>query len=740
MNMGRHDYDFRARDFTSVTRLSPTPNADTPASCRPDGGWEIVAPESGSRLMRYYTYDLCRFLADAFGVYIRVRRTGDIAAELDSPSKKIILACEDDTGAGIIQSNMKAAYRITAAEDHITVIGKTERGTAQGVYYIEECLRMRGDGMMAAEDAEHAPLFSPRMTHSGVELDTFPDGFLEAAAHAGMDAVIVYAGHPDMSLHGFTDPDGLWPGSGRAYCDYADLVRRAEGYGLDVYVYSHIKCDVHPDDPGAAEYYDASFGKMFRDCPGIKGIIFVGETFEFPSRDEHTSGIRIQLKPKGETRPSPGWYPCSDYPDLVNMVKNTIRRYSPEADIVFWTYNWGYVGREERLRLIENLPRDISLLVTFDMWEIFTDENGADYRIDDYSISFPGPSKVFVSEAEKAHELGIRLYTMCNTGGRTWDNGASPYLPVPQQWQKRYEGLRRSHELYGLAGLMEDHHYGWLPSFLSQFSRNAFMTNAVPDDEMLKMIARRDWKEKAGDAIEAWRLFSEGISKVVASNVDQYGPYRCGPTYPLLLCQTKDDIKLPSVPWAMHGGDAIWNPFYPDGVFGDPKRSLLRLRHVREVEKLFREGLTLLEKAAADLGAGCGGEISRQTANAGFICRTYITARHVMEWNIAKRLLLALKAGETHDCDGDLYAAIGVEPYSMDALAGFMRRTAADETENTNAAVEYWRQDSSIGFEASMEYVFNDEMAAWKNAETKRSLEMLDRLVNETDTDPASQI
>ncbi len=731
--MYTHNYDFRNRDFQYTPRLTPTPNAAEKAPCRMDEDWEIIAPVSHGdadsaavRLTRYFTGDLVRFLTDAFGVCLRLRRVDDVTPWLNTPHKKIILVQEEAIMPSPLTSDMAGAFHITVTEDSILIVGKTERGTAQGVYYLEDCMKLRGECALPLEKAEHAPLFSPRMTHSGVELDTFPDNFLEACAHSGMDAIIVYAGHPDTNLHGFTDPEGLWPGSGRQYCDFANLVWRAAGYGLDVYVYSHILCDMHPDEPDAPAYYEASFGKLFRTCPGIKGIIFVGETFEFPSKDPHTSGIRIQKKPKDEHRVSPGWYPCEDYPRLVTLVRDTIRRYNPQADLIFWTYNWGYVNKDARLALIDALPRDISLLVTFDMWETFIGKNGQPYRIDDYSISFAGPSCVFVDEAERAKELGIRLYTMCNTGGRTWDNGSSPYLPVPQQWQKRYEALCQSHEKYGLAGLMEDHHFGWLPSFLTLLSKNAFMTNGLPGDEMLCRIARRDWGSQWEKAVEAWRLCSEGITQVVAANIDQYGPYRSGPTYPLLYNQQQSDLQIPKVEWAMHGGFAIWFPVYADAVLPDPAKTLLRYSHVQFVTDCFRRGLALLEEALQVLDAPYGSEISRQTANVRYIYCTYITTCHVIGWTIAKKLLKATLAGEDIPAAGELYETIGVTDRTIGGLAQYMRDTAAEETENVALALTCWEEDSSIGFEPSMEYVFNPDFAAWKNSETRRSLEQME--------------
>ena len=353
-------YDFRNRDFAVDCRLHPTLNAEKGAGCTVTDDWEIIIPATYSRLVKYYSGDLFSFFRDAFGICPRVRFVEDHIRELKNPTRKIFLLTEEHQSKIHISSEQSAAFYLDVTEDSILVVGKSERGTAQGVYYLEDRMRLRGDATVPLEKAEHAPLFSPRMTHCGYELDTFSDAFLAATAHAGMDAIIVFTGHPDMNVHGFEDPDALWPGTGRGYCDFNNLIWRAEGYGLDVYIYSQIKCDMHPDEEGAVAYYENSFGTFFAKCPKLKGIIFVGETFEFPSKDPHTSGIRIQLKPKTDRRPSPGWYPCCDYPDLLKMVKTIIHAHSPSAEIVFWSYNWGWAEKDARLALIKALPRDIT--------------------------------------------------------------------------------------------------------------------------------------------------------------------------------------------------------------------------------------------------------------------------------------------------------------------------------------------------------------------------------------------
>lgn len=731
MSTNGHDYSYRNRDYLAVDRLSATLNAKEAAGCLLGEDWKIVLPVTKSRLVKYYSQDLYRFIADAFGLCLRVRFTDNYLQDIQNPHHKIILVSEADGSGVCLDSQMAGAFRITVAEDHIMVVGKTERGTAQGVYYMEDHMRLRGEAALKAENEEHAPLFSPRMTHSGFELDTFSDQFLAACAHAGMDAIIVYAGHPDMHLHGFLDPDGLWPDSPRGYCDYNNLVWRAEGYGLDVYIYSHIVCDMHPEEPGAWDYYEASFGAIFKKCPKIKGIIFVGETFEFPSKDPHTAGIRYQLKPKDDPRRTPGWYPCVDYPQLVTMVKNVIQQYNPEADLVFWSYNWGWAPKDARLALIEALPKDISLLVTFEMWEYLKDDLGKSYRIADYSISFPGPAQVFVDEAEKAKECGIRLYSQANTGGRTWDMGSAPYLPVPQQWQKRYAALRESKEKYNLSGLMENHHYGWMPSFLDLFAKNAYTSNSVPDDAMLEAIAKRDFGEAYAQALEAWEQFSQGLSKVVACNIDQYGPYRCGPSYPLTFTQTKKELDMPYVAWAWHKQGGIWEPIYGDDVFSDVDNSLMRLQHGEAVAEHFEKGVAILDSIAKRMDYASGSEQSYQIAVARYIACAYNTAKHVMIWNIAKRLLFALRENRQNIQAEELLKAIQVTAYTEEALAERMHAVAQAEKENVMVALSCWQEDSRIGYEPTLEYVFNDDFAQWKIAETDTSLKLLDAFLKE---------
>ena len=85
---------------------------------------------------------------------------------------------------------------------------------------------------------------------------------IAAIAHAGMDAILVFVKGVD------TTPAG--------YQDFNELCWRAAEYGVDVYAYSYLTSEVHPDDPDAAAYYDRGYRPVFRSCPAFRGVVLVG--------------------------------------------------------------------------------------------------------------------------------------------------------------------------------------------------------------------------------------------------------------------------------------------------------------------------------------------------------------------------------------------------------------------------------------------------------------------------------
>lgn len=594
-------------------------------------------------------------------------------------------------GALLGEGNGYMGYKLTVGADRITVDAYDERGVAQAFYYLEELMTLRRAPYLKIGEEARRAMFSPRMVHSGYELDSYPDAHLAAIAHAGMDAILLFVKDVD------TTPCG--------HVDFNGLIDRAAKYGLDVYAYSYMISEKHPDDPDAEEYYESTYGRLFAACPKLKGVILVGESVEMPSKDPHTTG-RIGTPPSdgvpsGKIRP--GWWPCMDYPDWLNLIKKIIRKHNSEADIVFWSYNWCDVEKEARIRLIRSLPKDISLLVTFETGQ-FYERDGVTERVADYTLSLEGPGPYFLSEAEAAKENGIRLYSMTNTGGLTWDFGVIPYEPFPQQWQRRHDSIIAAHEKYGLCGLMESHHFGLYPSFISQLAKWNFTVSDRESSGNLQRILSAHFGENNVEKLEeALSFWSEGIRFYIATGYDQYGPFRIGPAYPLCLIRR---LVPPEASYA-HFGTEILAAEYRMHDFGDARVSppSVRLEHetasLIKMEELFTKGLAVMEA------------ISEPNDETEELYELGLYIRCCIRTTINTKLFAKARAAMNASTD----------KASLSKHLDEMEQAALNEIENAEAAIPLVRKNSRLGWEPSMEYLGDEAHIDWKIRQVKYMLE-----------------
>lgn len=127
------------------------------------------------------------------------------------------------------------------------------RGAAQALYHLEDLMSMRRALFLKKGSFSRKPMYSPQMVHSGYGLDDYPNEHLSAIAHHGRDAILVFTNAANISPTGFLD--------------FNALIRRAARYGIDVYAYSYMKSEVNPCAEDAEEFYEGTYGKLFKACP-----------------------------------------------------------------------------------------------------------------------------------------------------------------------------------------------------------------------------------------------------------------------------------------------------------------------------------------------------------------------------------------------------------------------------------------------------------------------------------------
>ncbi|MBE6688938.1 MAG: hypothetical protein E7588_06635 [Ruminococcaceae bacterium] len=593
-------------------------------------------------------------------------------------------------------------YRITVTADGITLEGYDVRGVAQGLYYMEDMMNIRRAPFLTHGTTARKAMFSPRTCQSPFGMFEYHDAALSIIAHMGFDTIDMWMKDAHTTKRG-------------DFYDLNLLSQRAAKYGLDVSVGNYALHDRHPDDEGAKEYYEKMYGDFFEAAPRIKYITLVGEATNFPSRDPRV-GKSPYMKnfedniPTGKT--SPGWFPCEDYPRWVEMIQNAIHKFNPGAQLIFSTYNWGFGDDKDRVKLVENLPEGVAICSTWDMFHQRKIGNSVE-DIVDYSLSFAGPGKPFVSEALAAKRRGVKLHTNSQTAGRTWDFGVIPYEPMPGQWIKRYEGMQKAYREWNLCGVRETIHYAFHPSFITELEKYAFFTGAGSLTEHLEKLIKRDHAHNADKVSEALKCFDEAITHYIPTNEDQYGAYRIGPAYPLWLEEVNgmpaslpEGGRQPNRNQAMFG-NGIYFPVYTPEVLG--RNSLPGVRIHDEINEAYimrdcmKEGIDILEACESPTPAHI-----KLLNLAKFIYHCVLTTINVKKHYLLKQ---QISIAGTHQKGAELIDEV--------------EKLLLEERENVNETIPLVQFDSRLGWEPSMEYTTDEKGLRWKLRQLDHELNVI---------------
>ena len=664
------NYDFR-KELLQIHEANLRDKTRSPKEneCFLRDGAKILITPDASEVISVAAHDFCDFLSVSM----------DLSASVVTEGKgDVTVRLAKDFGIDLGEFAAYKGFRIETDKDGIVITAHDDRGAGQALFYIEDLMTFAKAPCLSYGKIEKRAMYTPQMVHSAYDMDAFPDNYLARIAHEGRDAVLVFTKGVNMT------PAGP--------LDFNDLIRRAARYGIDVYAYSYMKSGMNPEEENAEEYYDELYGKLFRECPGLKGVTLVGESIGFPTKDPNAAApgeTAIDGIPTGKVHS--GFYPCYDYPVWLNLLKKVIRKHKPDADVVFWTYNFVWRTEEERLKLIRSLPTDISLLVTFERFELLN--VGASKLVSqDYSLAFVGPGKIFTAEAKVAKECGIRLYAMTNTAGKTWDFGTAPYEPMPYQWIRRYAAMSRAQKEWGLSGIMECHHYGMYPSFISKLSKHAFMLpEESPEEILLKILASEYGKENVATVDAALRDFSEAICHLTPTKDDEHGALRVGPAHPLVLFLP---VKIPCDPNA-HFGNRIWYPHvYTTGGWQSPHSLRVRdeMASMQTMVDYMEAGLEKLRKIIDP-----SEKVSRLIGLGQFISNTVKTC-------VASKKIYILNARMRATGDPDELLSIVDE---IEAVVKENRKVVEDTIPLVEA-------DSALGYEPSMHYMTDKWHLEWK--------------------------
>jgi len=641
--------------------------------------WSIVIP-SNCPVARTAGEDFADYLRTVMGLALPVRK-----GEFSGPAVRLIPAPE-----------VPAGFDLDVSADGIRISAADAELLFRGTLYLEECMDYAGAPVMPLGRQRRTKRYRFRSVHSGCGVDEFPDEELNAVAHAGYDAIDVFVKDFDHSSVG--------------PCDFNDILRRAKRFGIKVMAYNYMTSYKHPDDPDAEAFFDSVYGEFFRRFPDFYGIILCGESLEFPSRDPHTSGKRYAESVTDgipDPRPSPGWYPCFDYPAYLRRIEQAVHKVKPDALVVFSTYNWCYLPPDVRRKFVASIPENIMLQATFDIQAKRRLED-CSTPVMDYSGSVTEPGEYFTTEIASAYEFHKPISGNVNTAGIAWDFGVIPYIPAPDCWYRRFAAINRLQDKYALDFLYSTHHQGWWDCIASDIGKLcAWTPENVSYEELLERSSVRDYGRTAAPSVrKAWKLWSDAMGFYTASNEDQYGPWRVGPSYPFIFPPNMSralrdrEIRFPTDPAAKNGWHII-KTFYRPYEYENQTPAFLRhpaeVRSLTKMLALWEQGIAAADEAVSLAPERCR-HAAERLANLGKFIACFIrTTIHIKEW-----YALTLKI----ETSADRKEAEG----HLDQMFALLD----EEEKNVRAAFAPVEQDSRLGFEPSMLYVTDAWHLDWK--------------------------
>ncbi len=379
--------------------------------------------------------------------------------------------------------------------------------------------------------------------------------YLSALTGHGFNGIWLRARLRDVSK---TD---VFPSLGAAVDRYREALRQTctqcAAHGVGVYLYlneplcfpaDHPFWGAHPETRGATgtsrmdewpetnalctsqqivqEWLVLACEDLFRQCPDIAGV------FTITASEHHTHCCSHNMKGDTDCPLCAERDPAEVVAEVNNLILEGIRRAGSAARVIAWNWSWSLAGEATDVRVIRDLHPDIALMIDFERGgrkRIL----GKDRLIDEYSLSYVGPSERFLAAFDAAAANDQEVFAKLQIG-TTHEIATVNNLPLIPNLLRKARWLRR-HKIDGALCC-------W--NFGNRLTLNTWAFNHFLDDpklalktdkEVLEDVARGYLGVRTPYAvIQAWASFTEAFHHYPFSIRFLYAaPINYAPVYPL---------------------------------------------------------------------------------------------------------------------------------------------------------------------------------------------------------------
>lgn len=667
----------------SETRYPPLRDRARPASSGQvdlTSGWTILVPHD----------ELPAAAARRFEAYLRSAMKADV--ELGEGARTIRFAVDEKRLGGAED------FEIEVTETAVRVTGGGPEGVFRGICQLQDEMEAGGGPFLEKGRRRGAAQWNPRFLYSYValygdplmepEIDPFPEAYLEKLARCGVNGVWMQAVLNTLA------PAERFPEFGAGWERRLETLRRLAGrakrFGIRIYLYLNeprampaVFFEKHPEIRGARygglysmctsvpavrEWISASLAHVMENVPDLGGW------FTITMSENHTNcfshgGAWGEGAPVAKDCPQcsrrTSWETIAE---LIQAFRDGIRRRSDSAALIVWDWGW---GDELARNLIPLLPKDV-IFQSISEWEQPVERGGVRTRVGEYSISVVGPGPRAARNWELARRHGLKTSAKVQFNV-TWEISAVPYVPVPQLVVEHCEKLRAA----GISAAMLSWTCGGYPSPNLEAAKAFFFDPATPASDVLLAVARRRFgEEAAGDAVEAWRRFSEAYREYPYGVAIYLIPTQHGPAN---LLRFRPTGHKPGMILFPHDGVRAWCGAYPPETVA---------AQFAKMAAMWRQGLAVLRRAATKVPPRAKAAAEAELAIAETCFHHFQSTAHQVEFYILREKLAAASQSE--------------HPAILDR----MRRIVRAEIDIARRQFLVARRHSTIAFEASNHYYY----------------------------------
>jgi hypothetical protein len=200
--------------------------------------------------------------------------------------------------------------------------------------------------------------------------------------------------------------------------------------------------------------------------------------------------------------------PAEIIAEIITLMRDGIRAVSDKMEILAWNWSWSFYYEKPCREVIELLPKDVILMAGFERGGTQDYCGHKDAVVDEYSLSYAGPSEQCREAFDVAKECGLRTATKLQFG-TTHELATVVSLPLIGNIFRKADFIRCNN----IAGFMGCWNFGNMLS-ANTAAFNYFLSKDVPADETeaLQAFATKYMpKSNALEVMNAWYTFGAAM-------------------------------------------------------------------------------------------------------------------------------------------------------------------------------------------------------------------------------------